>query len=80
MTKNNQSNNDSGLSFKFRLDRKHPTNEFMTENLIYIDMQDKSIKEVVKLLNLSLRTAEQGLRIRQPSAKNFEMFKGKTDG
>lgn len=68
------------FDFKFRLDVKNKDNEFLTDNLVFLEFKDRSIREVVKLLNLSLRTAEQGLRVRQPKTTNFEVFNPKEQG
>jgi hypothetical protein len=55
-------------SFKFRLDKQTDSNEFINENLVFIDIKDVTMEQVVKLLNLSLNTP---LKVKKPK---FEVF------
>lgn len=55
-------------SFKFRLDKQNSGNEFLNDNIVFIDMKDVTLPKMVKLINLSLNIPT---KIKKPE---FEVF------
>jgi hypothetical protein len=57
------------FNMKFRLDTPRSDNEFIIENLIYLDLKEITLEQVVKLINASL---DMPHKIKNP--KGFEVF------
>lgn len=68
---NTEQTPDGKYSFKFRLDVQNKDNEFMTDNLVFLDIKDTTPENIVKLLNLSLN-AQTKTRVKK---SKFEVFK-----